>query len=227
MKKFYIILLIILLVSAINIFFSRNRMAHNNISDMFKDDQPVSENITSQDRNEIQLDNIFSDFGAPLEKASERVIKKPFGIYVTPANSPLQPEKFQGYHTGTDFEIFPEELNIDIPVKAVCSGKLLLKKYASGYGGVAVESCELENNPITVIYGHLKLSSILSKEEDAVNTGDTIGILGNGNSVETDGERKHLHLGFRKGKIVDIRGYASSESDLSNWLDPCNYVCSK
>src|SRR4030042_789723 len=75
-----------------------------------------------------------------------------------PQNSPVSPEKFKGYHTGSDFEIFPEELGVDVSVKAVCAGKLLLKEYATGYGGVAVQSCALDNNPITVIYGHLKLT---------------------------------------------------------------------
>jgi hypothetical protein len=30
--------------------------------------------------------------------------KKPFGIYITPENSPVQPENFTGYHTGIDVE---------------------------------------------------------------------------------------------------------------------------
>lgn len=167
----------------------------------------------------------ITDFQAPLSRVLERVTKKPFGIYITPQTSPVQPEKFQGYHTGTDFEIFPEELKADVPVKAVCSGKLVMKKYVSGYGGVMVESCELNKNPITVIYGHLKLASISKSTGENIIAGETLGILGANKSIETDGERKHLHLGFHKGAAINILGYVQSKSALSDWLDPCVYVC--
>ena len=151
--------------------------------------------------------------------------KKPFGIYITPKTSPVQPEKFQGYHTGTDFEIFPEELNIDVPVRAICNGKIAVKRFASGYGGVLVQNCELNNQPITVIYGHLKLASIGNIAGDTLNAGDEIGILGKAYSSETDGERKHLHLGIHKGSSINILGYVQSKSELSGWIDPCLYVC--
>ncbi|HZZ99469.1 MAG TPA: hypothetical protein VFK07_02035, partial [Candidatus Paceibacterota bacterium] len=49
--------------------------------------------------------------------------------------------------------------------------------------------------------------------------GDFIGNLGKGYSSQTDGERKHLHLGIHKGSAVDITGYVSSDDLLSNWLD--------
>jgi hypothetical protein len=169
--------------------------------------------------------NSVVGFQPPLDRAGERVTKKPFGIYITPQNSPVQPEKFTGYHTGADFEIFPEELNAEVSVRAVCTGKLLLKEYASGYGGVAVESCTLNNNPITVIYGHLKLASITTTTGSTLNVGDTIGILGAAYSQETNGERKHLHLGFHKGTNISILGYVQNKADLSNWIDPCLYVC--
>src|SRR5947209_4518700 len=61
---------------------------------------------------------------APATKAStlhepvvgflSRVTKKPFGIYVNPANSPVQPERFSGYHTGADAEY--GEVSADVPV---------------------------------------------------------------------------------------------------------------
>jgi hypothetical protein len=164
---------------------------------------------------------------APLDRAGERVTKKPFGIFITPQNSPVQPEKFRGYHTGTDFEIFPEELNADVPVFAICDGKIALKKTATGYGGVLVESCELNGGPVTVIYGHLKLASIKKSTGDTLTQGEEIGILGKAYSAETDGERKHLHLGIHKGAGVNILGYVQSKTELSGWLDSClvEYVC--
>ncbi|MGE5392302.1 MAG: hypothetical protein ACM3NH_00970 [Candidatus Saccharibacteria bacterium] len=39
----------------------------------------------------------------PLADWQERVTKKPFGIFVSPGHSPVDPERFRGYHTGTDF----------------------------------------------------------------------------------------------------------------------------
>jgi len=166
-----------------------------------------------------------SDFQPPLDRASDRVTKKPFGIFVTPQNSPVQPEKFRGYHTGADFEIFPEELDADVPVRAVCAGKLQAKKYATGYGGVAVESCDLNGQPITVIYGHLKLASVNSSVGTDLKAGDAIGVLGKAYSAETSGERKHLHLGFHKGASVNILGYVQNKAELSGWIDPCLYIC--
>lgn len=166
-------------------------------------------------------------FQLPLERAGERVTKKPFGIYITPKTSPIQPERFQGYHTGTDFEIFSEESDINVPVHAVCSGKLVSKEYVTGYGGVIVESCDLGNQPITAIYGHLDLSSINAKEGDDLSAGDIVGILGKAYSAETDGERKHLHLGFHKGNAINFLGYVASQGQLSEWIDPCSYVCEK
>jgi murein DD-endopeptidase MepM/ murein hydrolase activator NlpD len=166
-----------------------------------------------------------SGFLSPLTRVADRVTKKKFGEFITPQNSPVQPEKFRGYHTGTDFEIFPDEANVDVPVKAVCKGKLVLKKTATGYGGVVVESCLLDGSPITVIYGHLKISSVTVNAGDSLSVGDTLGILGKGYSAETDGERKHLHLGFHKGAVVNILGYVQNQAEISGWIDPCSYVC--
>jgi len=185
----------------------------------------LQETSTNQDRLEIPGKNKNSNFTPPLNRANERVTKKYFGLFITPQTSPIQPEYFRGYHTGTDFEIFPGEENIEVPVKAVCSGKLLLKKTATGYGGVAVEACDLNGEPITVVYGHFKLISIARNIGDKINAGDTLGILGQGYSVETSGERKHLHLGFRKGNSINILGYVQNQAELSGWLDSCLYVC--
>jgi len=164
-------------------------------------------------------------FQAPLDRAKERVTKKYFGIFITPTASPVQPEKFRGYHTGTDFEIFPEELNAEVDVHAICDGKLILKKTASGYGGVAVQLCTLNNNSVTVVYGHLKLASITKNAGEELKTGDIIGQLGDAYSTQTDGERKHLHLGIHKGSAVNILGYVQTKNELVSWIDACLYVC--
>ncbi len=150
---------------------------------------------------------------------SSRITKKPFGIYITLQNSPVQPEKFSGYHTGADFETTSDEADKDIAVPALCDGTLLVNRTASGYGGVAVESCTLKGQVVTVVYGHLKASSIVTIGTQ-LKKGDQIGILGKGYSSETDGERKHLHLGIHRGATINILGYVQKQPDLSGWLDP-------
>jgi len=160
----------------------------------------------------------------PLADALSRITKKPFGIYVSPQNSPVQPEHFTGYHTGTDFEIFPDELDKDVPVSAICTGKIEVKRTAQGYGGVLAQSCNLDNQPVTIVYGHLKLTSISQNVSDTLTAGENFALLGDAYSAQTGGERKHLHLGIKKGTVVDLRGYVQKESDLSGWLDFQNLI---
>lgn len=160
----------------------------------------------------------------PLANALTRITKKPFGIHITPATSPITPEKFKGFHTGTDFETLDTEKDIDITVNAVCNGKLLLKKSATGYGGVAVQSCVLDGANITVVYGHLKHASITLNTGDAITAGKQIAILGKGYSGETDEERKHLHLGIHKGTNIVLLGYVQNKTDLSNWLNVGDFL---
>jgi peptidase M23-like protein len=160
----------------------------------------------------------------PMDRAKERVSKKPFGIYITPKTSPVQPEKFSGYHTGVDFETFAEEQSTDVPVKVVCAGKLLAKRTATGYGGVLVQSCSLDGQPVTIVYGHMRLSSVGHNVGDDIAVGETLGVLGTGYSAETSEERKHLHLGVHKGAAVNITGYVSSQAALGDWLNALDYM---
>jgi hypothetical protein len=155
----------------------------------------------------------------PISRYSERITKKPFGIKISPEESPVQPEKFSGYHTGTDFEIFSDELNADVEISAICDGKIIIKRFATGYGGILVQTCTINNSDMTVVYGHLKLTSIKAAINDTLNKGDEIGLLGDAYSTETDGERKHLHLGIHKGKEINILGYVQTQKELDGWID--------
>jgi murein DD-endopeptidase MepM/ murein hydrolase activator NlpD len=195
------------------------------ISDSRVSTSPRSSDMTPVQSQNVKyqkvapISNVEDKFQPPLERAGERVTKKPFGIFIYPRTSKVQPERFQGYHTGVDFEIFPEELDQDIPIYAITSGKILVKRSATSYGGVLVESAKLDNSPATIIYGHLSLSSIGKNVGDSLTAGEQIGFLGKNKSPETDGERKHLHLGIHKGSEINIRGYASSKEELSGWID--------
>lgn len=157
---------------------------------------------------------------SPISRPADRITKKFFGTYVTPKNSPVQPEKFTGFHTGLDFETFPEEKDSDVNINVICSGKLLVKARATGYGGYAVQACNINGQDVTVVYGHLRQSSITPKVGDQLNAGDHLAVLGTGYSTETDGERKHLHLDIHIGTGVNIKGYVQSKSELSAWMDP-------
>ena len=179
---------------------------------------PASE-IGAPSVSETPTPSIVQQFHAPIDRALERVAKKPFGIYITSQNSPVQPERFSGFHTGVDFETFADEQDKDVPVYAICTGITLLKEWASGYGGLVVQSCQLANQDITVIYGHLNLASVGTAKNLLMSAGEKIGNLGKGFSQETDGERKHLHLGIHKGRSINILGYVQNSSELSNWMD--------
>ena len=159
-------------------------------------------------------------FGLPLSGDLSRVTQKPFGIYITPATSPVQPEKFTGYHTGIDFETTIIEQKIDTEISSVCTGKVRFRSWVKGYGGVLIQECTLNGETVTVLYGHLNIDSITLRSGDALMKGTLIGILGKGESTETDGERKHLHLGVHRGSVLDFRGYVSSEAQLNQWINP-------
>jgi len=155
----------------------------------------------------------------PLDRADERVTKKPFGIFITPQTSPVQPEKFSGYHTGTDFELLPGESGHNVEVKAVCAGDVIYKNRVSGYGGVIAQRCMYKGETVTVLYGHLSLASIFAVPGDTLTLGAHVGALGEGFTEETDGERAHLHLGIHRGGDLELRGYVKGEGELEEWVD--------
>jgi murein DD-endopeptidase MepM/ murein hydrolase activator NlpD len=155
----------------------------------------------------------------PINRPLERVTKKPFGQKVSPSNSPVQPERFSGYHTGVDFEAFSDEKTTDVLISALCDGRILAKRIATGYGGVLIQACVLDGEPVTLVYGHLRLSSISVQAGDWLKAGQIFAVLGTGGSAETSGERKHLHLGIHRGSSQNILGYVARESELKNWLD--------
>lgn len=199
-----------------------------------QDKEPAVDRPVPQAEPEVYADSrlaAVAEEAVPADRvslpaqAAERVTKKPFGILIDPKTSPVQPERFRGYHTGIDFETFSDEADIDVPVHAICTGPLLAKRMATGYGGVVVQSCTLDGQHATVVYGHVRLASIEASVGDTLKEGDMLGVLGMGYSEETDDERKHLHLGIHRGTAVNIRGYVASKQELDQWIDPCRFVC--
>ncbi|MBI1961528.1 MAG: M23 family metallopeptidase, partial [Parcubacteria group bacterium] len=167
----------------------------------------------------LSFHNDMVSFVSAIDDAGSRITKKPFGIYITAENSPVQPERFSGYHTGTDYETFASEQGIAVPVFAICGGELASKRTASGYGGVLVQACEYEGQSIRVVYGHVALASVAHGAADYIAPGEQIALLGE-EGKDTDNERKHLHVGIKKGADPDIRGYVASEAGLEAWMDP-------
>ncbi|MCX6726340.1 MAG: M23 family metallopeptidase [Candidatus Shapirobacteria bacterium] len=154
---------------------------------------------------------------APIADFKNRITKKFFGTFVTPQNSPVSPEKFRGFHTGVDVEY--GDITAEEQVKNIANGQIIYSGLVSGYGGFVAEQITINSQPFIAIYGHLRPSSLI-KNNSKVNAGDQIGVLGTAYSVETDGERRHLHFALLKGTKLDFRGYVQSQSELSLWSDP-------
>jgi murein DD-endopeptidase MepM/ murein hydrolase activator NlpD len=220
---FFVFIIILIAFIAFLIFFISSNKSK-------KDKDNTKENIIApeiekeeEEKNPILIENFSEETNGiihePISNAEKRITKKPFGIKIDSENSPVQPEKFSGYHTGVDFETFPEEENLEIDILAICTGPLVAKNQINGYGGTVVQQCEINNEPTTVIYGHLKLKSVSKNVGENLNRGQKIGLLGQGFSLETDGERKHLHLGIHRGKDINFLGYIENSKDLVNWID--------
>jgi len=154
-------------------------------------------------------------FAEPVAGFKQRITKKFFGTYITPQNSPVSPEKFKGFHTGVDAEY--EDVKTDVKVSAIADGEVVSSRIASGYGGVLVIRHTIDGQIMYGVYGHLRADSMI-KSGEVVTKGQQIAVLGTGYSQETDGERRHLHLGIAKNNT--IKGYVNTKEELNNWLDP-------
>ena len=162
-----------------------------------------------------------SSFVDPVTNFSQRVTKKPFGIFITPQNSPISPERFTGYHTGADAEY--QDVTDDVAVFAIADGKVVLSETVSGYGGVFMIEFDLNGSKHTALYGHIRPSN-LPKSGQAIKKGEQIGLLGTGYSKETDGERRHLHFAILSDDRLDIKGYVQTKLQLSGWIDPLTII---
>jgi uncharacterized protein len=156
----------------------------------------------------------------------DRITKKPFGMHITRESSPVQPERFSGFHTGTDFELFENEEASDLYVSAICTGKIREKAWIPGYGGLLIQDCMIDEKPMTVLYGHLSLASIGKEADDVLMKEEIIGHPGEAYSNDTDGERAHLHLAIHKGGERELRGYVQTKEELNTWMNPFYEVLS-
>lgn len=167
-----------------------------------------------------------ADVSAPLQHIERRVSVLTFGMHVTPDpnDNPIDPpERFAGYHAATDFEVGVDELDADVPVSAICAGETVYGGFADGYGGLVVQRCILKGQDVTVIYGHLTVDG-LPKAGTQLEPGQQFAVLAPARSHDSDGNRKHLHLGIHIGKNIDERGYVQTEEELSEFIDPMSLI---
>jgi hypothetical protein len=161
----------------------------------------------------------------PLTKFESRPKLLTFGLFVTPNpdQNPIDPpERFTGYHTALDIETFDDEQapEVLVEVKAICDGQLQVARTAEGYGGVLIQSCRINDQDVTVLYGHLDPASFTKQPGQAVAGGERLAVLGDEKSAESGFTRKHLHLGIHKGSEIVLLGYVQSQAELANYIDP-------
>lgn len=180
----------------------------------------VSNTPTTTENSVSQSTEQASKLLAPIAEFQQRITKKPFGLYITPQTSPIQPERFSGYHTGVDVEYI--DATTTVPVFAVADGTIKYSGLVNGYGGVEILSFKLNNQDYLALYGHLKPSSLIANNTN-VRAGEQIAVLGQGYSTETDGEREHLHFAIYLGTDFNFKGYVQNQTELKNWLDPLNF----
>lgn len=165
----------------------------------------------------------------PLERSEERKKLLTFGLYVTPdpENNPISPpERFTGYHSGLDIEILPGEETIPVPVRTICTGPIRYADIVEGYGGVIIQNCEINEESMSVLYGHIYPNSFrVEVTESPVETGTVIAELSPKYSPESGLTRKHLHLGIHRGTDhLEFRGYVDDPKDLAGFIDPATVL---
>lgn len=219
MKK-YLVTIIVIICIAIAIFIVYFFVKSNKSNRYTNDIQTTStesKSTPSQKQSSDPKKENDTYLSIPINEFSSRITKKPFGIYITPENSPVNPERFSGYHTGIDIEY--EDVDYDVPVYAVNDSKVIYSGYISGYGGVAILKSNIEGSYRSILYGHLDPNS-LPKVGDSFKKSDQIAILGEGYTEETNSERRHLHFAILSDDRIDFKGYVDNKIDLENWIDP-------
>lgn len=150
----------------------------------------------------------------PIENYREGRTFKQFGEYIL--------DRFTGYHVGDDVEI--EDLDMEVPVVAIAEGIVERVSRVGGYGGLVVVNHFIgQPSIVRALYGHLDLGSVELEPGDFVQMGTFIGNLGNHESIETDGERKHLHFGIHPGGYESTLGYESRVENLDRWINPTTF----
>lgn len=197
MRKIVIILGILLVIGFI-------------LSEDNRVDEPIEEVVNIQDAQEEQINIQEEELAFVLPMDEYLITYKGFGEYFE--------DRFRGYHIGEDVEVRdPEDPNI--PVYAIASGSVLHVGGVSGYGGVML----IDHDGVVAIYGHLDVGETELQVGDEVSKGEQIGVLGEGETDETDGERTHLHFALYAGENMKFQGYELDEGEISEWINPTDF----
>lgn len=214
-KRQIVLFILLALLICVGIFALSQSLASIPSSNTQQHSDTSAQKVSS--KNEVAKKKPTPAYLSPTSEFEARITKKKFGSYITPATSPVQPERFSGYHTGVDVEF--TDTTKDVPVRAITNGIVTFSGFIGGYGGVILVTHKIENVSRTALYGHLDPASLKSAGEK-VKKGQTIGNLGDGQTQEADGERKHLHFAILTNTRQDFRGYVQTKSELASWLDP-------
>jgi len=148
----------------------------------------------------------------PVSDYSARRTYKGFAEYVDDG-------RFLGYHVGEDIE-FVDAKDREVPVVSIADGTIVFSGFVSGYGGLIKVLHEVNGEQMTALYGHIDLGSSPVRTGDRVLAGQFLANLGDHESEETDGRRKHLHFGLYLGNDDRLQGYELSEDQVGGWLNP-------
>ncbi|PJA45530.1 hypothetical protein CO174_02770 [Candidatus Uhrbacteria bacterium CG_4_9_14_3_um_filter_50_9] len=149
----------------------------------------------------------------PVEEYVTRRTFKQFGEYIS--------DRFNGYHVADDVEF--ADVEEEVPVSAIADGTVLVADWVSGYGGVMLVEHDVAGERVVATYGHIDLASTELSAGDQVVRGQFLANLGDGESEETDGERKHLHFALYGGEGYKLAGYISTPSELDPWINPHSF----
>ena len=149
----------------------------------------------------------------PVDEYAQRRTLKTHGEYIE--------DRFSGYHVGDDIEFV--DVEGDTLVYAIADGEVTYASTASGYGGVIILAHQVEGETISAVYGHVEIASALVAAGDTVEKGQQIGILGDHESSETDGERKHIHFALYQGSGVTLAGYTGTADSVDGWINPQDF----
>lgn len=170
----------------------------------------------------------------PVENYYERQTLKGFGALTDRAFHEAHREQFPnngfknqftGYHAAVDVE-FTDAASAGRPVavNAVADGTVVYVGSIDGYGGLIIIRHD-GPDPVTSLYGHLRLSDRTVQTGQRVATGHRLAYLGESFTADTSGARKHLHFGIHRGGAVDVQGYEPTVARLrAEWLDPNEWL---
>lgn len=209
--------------------FSNQSETQEDFQSMFDDEVDSLGNDLQKNSDELVLKNQLQekvavaaaeDYYYPIQNYQENATRKSFGQFIPNDGN----DRFSGYHTGDDIEV--TDITVEVPVYAITDARITTKEFVSGYGGVLIlEFQDADEEIYHAIYGHLDLTSIAHEIGDVVVKGEVLGNLGDHQSIETDGERKHLHFGLYQYASTELfAGYVQDDADLAAWINPADFL---